>query len=85
MQAYLPTVKTLNDVKRYRDFTCLWEKVPNGLLYDWLKFLEENHARWSSFLRQLTDGEKSQEWQTLTQEASQKFGLCGLIPTGPEL
>ena len=60
-------------MKRYRDFTYLWEKIPNGLLYDWLKFVEENHHRWRSLLRQLTDGENPQEWQTLIQEASRKI------------
>ena len=60
-------------MKRYVDFTCLWEKVPNGLLYDWLKFSEENGQRLKKLLAKCPSERPLDEWRFLSQEASRKL------------
>ena len=60
-------------MKRYVDFTCLWEKVPNGLLYDWLKFSEENGQRLKKLLAKCPSERPVDEWRFLSQEASRKL------------
>ena len=60
-------------MKRYVDFTCLWEKVPNGLLYDWLKFSEENGQRLKKLLAKCPSDRPLDEWRFLSQEASRKL------------
>ncbi len=60
-------------MKRYIDFTCLWEKVPNGLLYDWLKFMEESNQRWRELLNKNFAERPLAEWRFLSEEASRKL------------